>query len=545
MWWCGGGGGVGYTFLVLSLTMAMEDPTDKQTVNQLSVHTHLTATATEQQLAIPLPIVHETAPMFDLIEPETSRTGEALSILNVEAGVSYEYIDGEWRAVLGQSQSDDDTDTELTQSAGGYSTDSSDCSLIDFVIAHNFPEQPTHGVIAQDTTALLDTQPTDLKVLAQDLKVFQTRHAGLKQTSKTDKQTVNQSNTVSQLSVHTQPTDTRTEQQPISLADVLHSPDSPTSFMQPTDTLDGTGYQNISATDTHTDSKEQPTHEVIAQDLKVFQTRHAGLKQTSKTLSMAKDTLIKARQHNTSGNVPTKQNTTADTETLNQRPDGAADMATEEMKEFKRQYDNLLNQPYVFYDDERLLSNTKKVVKMLEQEQHSQQTIEIEKPVRDMVEEVSRPAIGRRRRDEIATDFSMLVRKYQQILANINTVLEDPTKISQADAEQQLVQNLTQVREKVMENLRTLEQHSQQTIEIEKPVRDMVEEVSRPAIGRRRRDEIATDFSMLVRNQHLLANINTMLEDPTKISQADAEQQLVQNLTQAREKVMENLSFPN
>eukprot|EP00921_Rhytidocystis_pertsovi_P020365 GHVQ01032369.1.p1 GENE.GHVQ01032369.1~~GHVQ01032369.1.p1 ORF type:complete len:221 (-),score=33.28 GHVQ01032369.1:831-1493(-) len=220
-------------------------------------------------------------------------------------------------------------------------------------------------------------------------------------------------------------------------------------------------------------------------------------------------------------------------------------MATEEMKEFKRQYDNLLNQPYVFYDDERLLSNTKKVVKMLEQEQHSQQTIEIEKPVRDMVEEVSRPAIGRRRRDEIATDFSMLVRKYQQILANINTVLEDPTKISQADAEQQLVQNLTQVREKVMENLRTLEQHSQQTIEIEKPVRDMVEEVSRPAIGRRRRDEIATDFSMLVRNQHLLANINTMLEDPTKISQADAEQQLVQNLTQAREKVMENLSFPN
>eukprot|EP00921_Rhytidocystis_pertsovi_P020377 GHVQ01032384.1.p1 GENE.GHVQ01032384.1~~GHVQ01032384.1.p1 ORF type:complete len:388 (-),score=71.75 GHVQ01032384.1:1215-2378(-) len=361
----------------------------------------------------------------------------------------------------------------------------------------------------------------------------------------TDKQTVNQSNTVSQLSVHTQPTDTRTEQQPISLADVLHSPDSPTSFMQPTDTLDGTGYQNISATDTHTDSKEQPTHEVIAQDLKVFQTRHAGLKQTSKTLSMAKDTLIKARQHNTSGNVPTKQNTTADTETLNQRPDGAADMATEEMKEFKRQYDNLLNQPYVFYDDERLLSNTKKVVKMLEQEQHSQQTIEIEKPVRDMVEEVSRPAIGRRRRDEIATDFSMLVRKYQQILANINTVLEDPTKISQADAEQQLVQNLTQVREKVMENLRTLEQHSQQTIEIEKPVRDMVEEVSRPAIGRRRRDEIATDFSMLVRNQHLLANINTMLEDPTKISQADAEQQLVQNLTQAREKVMENLSFPN
>eukprot|EP00921_Rhytidocystis_pertsovi_P020360 GHVQ01032363.1.p4 GENE.GHVQ01032363.1~~GHVQ01032363.1.p4 ORF type:complete len:154 (-),score=33.70 GHVQ01032363.1:2435-2896(-) len=112
----------------------------------------------------------------------------------------------------------------------------------------------------------------------------------------TDKQTVNQSNTVSQLSVHTQPTDTRTEQQPISLADVLHSPDSPTSFMQPTDTLDGTGYQNISATDTHTDSKEQPTHEVIAQDLKVFQTRHAGLKQTSKTLSMAKDTLIKARQ---------------------------------------------------------------------------------------------------------------------------------------------------------------------------------------------------------------------------------------------------------
>eukprot|EP00921_Rhytidocystis_pertsovi_P020371 GHVQ01032377.1.p1 GENE.GHVQ01032377.1~~GHVQ01032377.1.p1 ORF type:complete len:313 (-),score=55.79 GHVQ01032377.1:1299-2237(-) len=211
-------------------------------------------------------------------------------------------------------------------------------------------------------------------------------------------------------------------------------------------------------------------------------------------------------------------------------------MATEEMKEFKRQYDNLLNQPYVFYDDERLLSNTKKVVKMLEQEQHSQQTIEIEKPVRDMVEEVSRPAIGRRRRDEIATDFSMLVRKYQQILANINTVLEDPTKISQADAEQQLVQNLTQVREKVMENLRTLEQHSQQTIEIEKPVRDMVEEVSRPAIGRRRRDEIATDFSMLVRNQHLLANINTMLEDPTKISQADAEQQLVQNLTQAREK---------